>query len=551
MIDANSIDHEKERSKDSEKILNSTHSRKVVLAGPGTGKSYLFKQAIEKKKEQGGESFLAITFTGKLSDELADDLAGLANTTTLHGFARKFVLDHLPSDWEYYPKMTDVIMEDLAIRGIADPKIGDSDYKERTEHYKAIGHDDVVHYAVKICENDDSKIPESDLILIDEFQDFNETEAEFVDVLATKNEVLVVGDDDQALYHFKGSYSKFIRERFSDSSLGFERHTLRYCSRCTEVIINAFHGVIKHFRGKGYLGDRIEKEYKYYPPDKAEDSANNPKIVLIKDVGRYAIASLIRNKLSELLKKQEFKTVLVLGEPRTCKGLLSSIARKLRELGFIDVSHAELDQQHDIFSLKKHVVAGYEILSKESNDILGWRLLVDELGSDSEKINIITNHYDDVDGFIGAISDDFKKKTTKNRKTLRRIQTKPESNRLQIAESSMRKLEDDIVEKEKNRDEVLMDKIIGDCKYLSRPLANLSITVCNILGAKGLSADVVFLIGFDAGKFPMTTNATESEIYQLLVALTRARKRMYLINTMGSQVSQFADSIDEDYIEKP
>ena len=51
------FDHQEERSNDSEKILNSTHPRKVILAGPGTGKSYLFKQAIEKKKkEQGGQS---------------------------------------------------------------------------------------------------------------------------------------------------------------------------------------------------------------------------------------------------------------------------------------------------------------------------------------------------------------------------------------------------------------------------------------------------------------------------------------------------------------
>ena len=102
----------------------------------------------------------------------------------------------------------------------------------------------------------------------------------------------------------------------------------------------------------------------------------------------------------------------------------------------------------------------------------------------------------------------------------------------------------------KKRDEVLMDQIIDECRYLSRPLANLSITVCNILGAKGLSADIVFLIGFDEGKFPMKKVIDDNEIYQFLVALTRARKRIYLINTMGSGVSQFANSLDKDCLEK-
>ena len=241
---------------------------------------------------------------------------------------------------------------------------------------------------------------------------------------------------------------------------------------------------------------------------------------------------------------------MVLGEPRTCKGPLKSIAKKLRELGFKDVRHRDLGEQHDVFSFKSHVVAGYEILSKQSNDILGWRLLLDELGDEKQKIDIIETHYNDVDGFINALPDEFKRKCSKNRKTLRRIQTQPESNRRQIADSSIRKLEEGIVDDEKERDEVLMDQIIGDCKYISRPLKNLSINVCNILGAKGLSADIVFLIGFDQGKFPFRQNVNDSEVYQLLVALTRARKRIYLVNTMGSPVSQFADSIDKDCLEK-
>ena len=199
MTDTNTTDHKMERSNDSDKILNSEHPRKVVLAGPGTGKTYLFKEAIRKKKEQGGQNFLAITFIGNLSDELADELAGLADTTTLHGFARGLVLENHSAEWEYYPRMGDVIREDLKSQGIAKREVGDADYEERTKYYKAIGDDDVVHYAVQLCKEDETKIPIYDLILVDEFQDFNETEAEFIDVITTKNEVLIVGDDDQAL----------------------------------------------------------------------------------------------------------------------------------------------------------------------------------------------------------------------------------------------------------------------------------------------------------------------------------------------------------------
>ena len=66
------------------------------------------------------------------------------------------------------------------------------------------------------------------------------------------------------------------------------------------------------------------------------------------------------------------------------------------------------------------------------------------------------------------------------------------------------------------------------------------------LSTKGLGADVVFLIGFDQGKLPMKEDIEDSEIYQMLVALTRAKKRIYFINTAGKRVSQFINCINSE-----
>jgi len=43
------MDYKQERQSDVDKILCSNHPRKVVVAGPGTGKSFLFEQAIKKE----------------------------------------------------------------------------------------------------------------------------------------------------------------------------------------------------------------------------------------------------------------------------------------------------------------------------------------------------------------------------------------------------------------------------------------------------------------------------------------------------------------------
>jgi hypothetical protein len=87
------IDHKEERGKDVKRIKDSVHPRKVIVAGPRTGKSFLFSEIIKMKRAEGKVKFLAITFIGKLGDALADDLCGLATTMTMHSFARSFVLD--------------------------------------------------------------------------------------------------------------------------------------------------------------------------------------------------------------------------------------------------------------------------------------------------------------------------------------------------------------------------------------------------------------------------------------------------------------------------
>lgn len=547
----NKIDHEQERKKEIDRVLNSSHPRRIVVGGPGTGKSYLFEQAVKRKIRDGGQDFLAITFMGKLRDELADHLAGLAKTTTLHSFARDLVLGACPDWWEYYPGISEIIKEDLRIKGLEEIEVGDENYEEKTKYYKAVGHNDVIHYAVKICKKDESKIPEHDLILVDEFQDFTEIEAEFVDLLSHKNEILITGDDDQALYTFRGSTPKFLRRKFDPDNSRFEEHTLRFCSRCTKVIIKAFDNVIKAVEKKGGMENRIEKKLIHYKPDKAEDSQLNPKIMVYESVYPGQIASKIKKELEEVLTRQKIKSVLVLGEAQSCCSVLSRIARQLTEFGFKHMNHDDIHKE--MFSFKPHIIAAYKVLYAGSNKLFAWRLLINEMAENKKK-QLIKEYYDDKEGFISAIPDDFEDKHKKAAKTLKKILSKPKSKRDRIANSTILQLRDRIVDEkikqERQERDFLIEKLIHDNKHLPKPLADLDITVSNILKAKGLGADVVFLIGFDQGKLPVKKVATEGEIYQLLVALTRTRKRMYLFSTKGQQVSQFLNYIGNELCEK-
>lgn len=551
------IAYKKERENDIMAIKSSSHPRKVIVAGPGTGKSYLFGEIIKQKRSKGKTSFLAITFIGKLGDELADDLCGLATTKTMHSFARSLVLEYCKG-WNYYPGMRKLIEDDLKAESIESFKVGDKNYLPKTKYYKAVGDDDVVHYAVQICKKDKNKIPVFDLVLIDEYQDFNATESELVDLLAEKNEIIIVGDDDQALYGFKGSSPSFIREKYDPSNTHWESKTLRFCGRCTEVIIKYFHTLVEKFNLNNSTEPdptkrRIEKEFICYAPDrehdsKIYDSRANPKIHLIKNCPVGMIAYKIKGELEKLIETQEVKEVLVIGEGRSCNALLKTTAQQLKNYGFKYVDHRG---DSGVFPIRQSVIDAYKFLAKDDASLLGWRILGNP-ENDSEKEKHLKNTRT-LNSIINGTPSELEKikqadvsflENTIEDWGLNREAVDTEEGNQEEAKEAARCSQNEVIRKD-----VLIRELKRANLYLPRPLCNLDITVCNILNSKGLGADVVFLIGFDQGKFPLKKDPNESEIYQMLVAITRAKKRMYLINTIKSTVSGFIsylDSVDLD-----
>jgi len=201
------------------------------------------------------------------------------------------------------------------------------------------------------------------------------------------------------------------------------------------------------------------------------------------------------------------------------------ISNQFKNYGFRNINFKGEVGDLDI---KQDVVEAYKIINKDESSILGWRIL-------------------------GNPEDEDRNKHIENSKTLNSIITGTPNVLSKIKEESIRKLETEI-ENDNNEDfdvrkNVLFNQIKRQNIHLQRPICNLEITICNILNSKGLGADVVFLVGFDNGKLPSKAEVLESEIYQILVALTRAKKRIYLINTVGKTVSDFINCIEEQDIE--
>lgn len=83
-------------------------------------------------------------------------------------------------------------------------------------------------------------------ILIDEFQDINPLQYETVRLLCGNRNLFVVGDDDQAIYSFRGSDPMLMQRFVKDFSAQVVR--LKFNYRCSAKIVKAASGFIAHNR---------------------------------------------------------------------------------------------------------------------------------------------------------------------------------------------------------------------------------------------------------------------------------------------------------------
>ncbi|MDD4354024.1 MAG: UvrD-helicase domain-containing protein, partial [Candidatus Nanoarchaeia archaeon] len=309
------------------KIESSTKNTFVGVAGPGTGKSTFFKTIIDSEEFK-GKKILVLSFINKLIDDLTEDLKGYKNVTvsTLHSFAKK----QLGKGVELDSGLDELISEDYLLIERKEInfeakfheneilEIEEKFYKERKEFYSSRGKrlyslSSIVYAANKIFEEYEDKIPSKyDLILIDEFQDFNKLESIFINFLNTKNKVLLVGDDNQSLYGFKKAKPDLIRELYEADHT--QKFSLDYCYRCTEVIVNASNSLLENARSRGFLKKELPKKFLY--PSRKEKDDIGTKFPLI-DFFPKTTGDLLCYKIKEDIEKsrgenKDKKRILIL-----------------------------------------------------------------------------------------------------------------------------------------------------------------------------------------------------------------------------------------------
>jgi superfamily I DNA/RNA helicase len=358
-----------------------------------------------------------------------------------------------------------------------------------------------------------------DQILIDEFQDFNPLEVAFIDELEKKGNILIVGDDDQAVYNSRFSTPHHLREKYqSGLYVTFE---LPFCSRCTEVIVNATNELLKAAQANGNLKGRVPKRYECFIELKDAENQKYPHITTAQITNVRTVIKFIRKKIIEISATEiaeswtagkEYPTILIVGSRQYLNPIFKNLKEDFQNITFKQAEKNEIK-----------ICDGYGFLAEDLYSNLGWRILIDFLIKDDEIKSIIEKTVDDIP-IIDLLPKEFIEKQTKVISMIAKLNNEDEDNNLLLAE--LEKLVDICLLAEikarflpPEEPEIIQDK--------TQP----SILLTSYQGCKGMSAGFVFIIGANNGIMPRdTSNISDVEICQFIVALTRTRKKCYILS---------------------
>ena len=531
-----------------ENILNSRSRKKIVVAGPGTGKTYLFKEVLGNKA-----NLLTLTFINSLVDDLSIELNGLSEVRTLHGFARSILSRLLKREVKIFPRLSKVIQQDASIlmgKEIDFDKIfhNRDDENQHIEFYRKrktyydnyYGYSDIVFAAVKYFESNPDKVPEYDQVVVDEFQDFNKLEVSLIDLLASKNPVLLVGDDDQALYPFKSASPEHIRRRQCDSNLEYESFNLPFCSRCTRVIVEAANDIIEAARKAGFLNNRVPKPFEYFEEREKDTASDTNRKILYSQKFYRQIPWFIEEQVNKILKDVQCKfSVLIISPTKTQARLISEA---LKGKGFENVEYLER-RGEDL-----NLLDGLKILLEDDKSNLGWRIVSGFLLNETElKCLLIETNKNNTKNIHEIVGANCRTRAKEMIKILKKIQDNKfiDENSLQI----VKQIGFDPCEMIKEA--LKRELITGSQKIGSHGIRKIAMKVTTIASSKGLDEDYVFITHFDDRYFIRNKNKTISDhdICSFLVALTRARKKVFLVSSQNKEPI-FLNWIKEERIER-
>jgi len=392
-------------------------------------------------------------------------------------------------------------------------------YLKRAAYYEAVGFDDSVYRLLKEVQSSPEIVPEFDQIVVDEFQDFNPMEVALIEELSKRGDILIVGDDDQAVYDDRSASAKHLRRLFESSD--FEKFELPFCGRCTEVIVEATKSLIKSATAHGCFSGRIPKTYECYLDDKEADSQKYPRVIVAncttgKNLAKYIHGEIQRISEADIAESRtegkEYPTVLIIGKGHYLRQIAEQLRPRHTQLTYKPIS----GPPYSIVDAHTHLVP-----NETSN--LGWRILIDLFLESERQRKIIENS---VNGsrIVDVLPRDFVARHMRVIELARSVRSKDSEFKNiapELTELVGRELAGQL--------SGFLSRIEPSEAMIEKQLPTISLTTFK--GSKGLSAGHVFIVGVHDECMPKHNgHITDVEISQFLVALTRTRKQCHILS---------------------
>ena len=328
-------------NKNQERAAKHTYGPMMVLAGPGSGKTAVITaRAALLSRWVNPAEILVITFSKAAANEmkkrflaLFPDKAPGVNFGTFHstffrmlrssaGYdmmqlvsepEKRSVIKGFLSDMKYALEEETVsqVINELSLmknemlerKFYHSKTIATSDFLQLDDLYESykkesgkIDFDDMLTHTYgmlgsneKLLRHWQGRFP---FVMIDEFQDINRVQYETIKLLAApKNNLFIVGDDDQSIYRFRGSRPEFLLN-FPKDYPDVQKVTLDINYRSTDEIIS-------------YSNRAIRPNTKRYEKIITGTSKNGPKPVILTSEDPNAEAVKIGEMLRKMAKNGE------------------------------------------------------------------------------------------------------------------------------------------------------------------------------------------------------------------------------------------------------
>lgn len=556
----------------------------LILAGAGSGKTktlttrlaYLLHQGIDPS------STLTLTFTNKAASEMRERALKMVPKdsprppllSTFHKFGLLFLKMHIHLlnrknsfviiDTSDQKRIIKSISEDLPASYVAkeisklknaflspndafsmakdtnDKKIAAiyEKYKNYLLQNNQTDFDDLLLLSYQILE-DNPKLAEDiskkyQYIMIDEYQDTNGIQLKIIKKLClTHDNICVVGDDDQSIYGFRGANIRNILEFNREFDAKVVKLEENY--RSTEQILTCANNII------GYNKQRHDKQLKSVLGEgKAVEIATHYN----ENEESFSIAKRVKSLIQSGVNPRE---IAILYRINALSRSLEDGLR-MQNVDYTLVGGTKFYEREEI----KDVIAYLRLIVNEDDD--SFRRIVNKprrgIGKTSlDKLKAAKGNQ----GFMAFIKNDSleflsKKAATSLKEFYKTIEFFQTLSLFELVESleniigftKFYKDEEKIYNlnefyallRENSKNEMTLAELLNEFSLQSDQdgVDDKAINIMTIHASKGLEFSYLFVIGLEEGYFPLGDSDIEEERRLAYVAVTRAKKELYLSN---------------------